>query len=388
MYLKEAYIQNYKSIVDETVTFDEGLNVFIGQNGSGKSNLLAYLRQYFNFMTLSKPEEIESGITEEIFIIAPQVADLERSTYEIVIKRVPDDEDRSFGISRTSGVKNHVAVQTSITINRRGISGSVKTFAHSNLKYLTDAFEINEELPDLVSNVGNLHISYDIPDNTKFVEQPVTFDVNYGDHEFGFSIAQAVFSNRNLYRKNDIVSQETCLQTLQETIKENRIIEILQRLTLIEDLRINPNITVYNIEKRTVINNILLQYKINDEWVPWNYLSDGTKRLFYLVTECILAEGLVLIEEPELGVHPHQLFKLMDFIKEQSQTKQIVVATHSPIVLDALAPDELDKITIVKLENGKSKFHKLTEAQKEKARDYMSEVGELSYYWMHSDLEA
>ena len=126
---------------------------------------------------------------------------------------------------------------------------------------------------------------------------------------------------------------------------------------------------------------------IGNDWLPWSYLSDGTKRLFYIITECISIEnGIILVEEPELGIHPHQLFKLMDFLKEQSRTKQVIITTHSPMVLDILNENELDRITIAEYDK-ETKFLKLNEEQISKAKEYINEVGELSYYWLHSDLE-
>jgi predicted ATPase len=77
----------------------------------------------------------------------------------------------------------------------------------------------------------------------------------------------------------------------------------------------------------------------------------------------------------------------MEFIKEQSQDKQIIISTHSPIVLDVLSPDELNRINIVKLTNEGTQCYKLNEEQVATAQRYMSEVGDLSYYWLHSDLE-
>ena len=141
------------------------------------------------------------------------------------------------------------------------------------------------------------------------------------------------------------------------------------------------------IKNKILVDNLLIDFKVNDAWIPWSYLSDGTKRLFYLITQCLsLKEGLLLIEEPELGIHPHQLYSLMDFIKEQSRDKQIIISTHAPIVLEVLPPDELNRITVAKLSKEGTQFYKLDDEQIETAQKYMKEVGHLSYYWSHSDL--
>lgn len=131
-----------------------------------------------------------------------------------------------------------------------------------------------------------------------------------------------------------------------------------------------------------------MEFLIDGSWMQWSYLSDGTKRSFYLITKVAFAKNeLVLIKEPELGLHPFQLQKIMTFLKEQSATKQIILSTHSPQVLNILEPDELDQILIASISKGRTSFHRLDDAQKEKAKLYMTEVGELSDYWLHSDLE-
>ena len=96
----------------------------------------------------------------------------------------------------------------------------------------------------------------------------------------------------------------------------------------------------------------------------------------------------ILLEEPELGIHPHQLHQLMQFIKEQSREKQIILTTHSPQVLDVLGPDELDRVIICHSDpkNGTQLSH-LTEKEIAKAKKYMKEEAFLSDYWRFSDLE-
>ena len=95
---------------------------------------------------------------------------------------------------------------------------------------------------------------------------------------------------------------------------------------------------------------------------------------------------IFLIEEPELGIHPHQLYSLMDFLKDQSRNSQIIITTHSPQSLDILTSEELNKIIISKKVNGKTQFHKLNKDKVNLAKEYMKEIN-LSDYWLKSDLE-
>jgi predicted ATPase len=72
--------------------------------------------------------------------------------------------------------------------------------------------------------------------------------------------------------------------------------------------------------------------------VPATRLSDGTLR--YLCLLAILCHPnpgpLVCIEEPELGLHPDVLPTLAKLLKEASGRTQIIVTTHSDVLVDAL----------------------------------------------------
>ena len=72
--------------------------------------------------------------------------------------------------------------------------------------------------------------------------------------------------------------------------------------------------------------------------VPATRLSDGTLRyLCLLAVLCHPAPGpLVCIEEPELGLHPDVLPTLAQLLKEVSERTQIIVTTHSDVLVDAL----------------------------------------------------
>jgi len=44
MYLKEVQIRNYKNFIKERFLFQKGVNVIIGENDSGKTNLMQAIR--------------------------------------------------------------------------------------------------------------------------------------------------------------------------------------------------------------------------------------------------------------------------------------------------------------------------------------------------------
>lgn len=75
------------------------------------------------------------------------------------------------------------------------------------------------------------------------------------------------------------------------------------------------------------------------DWIPASRLSDGTLRFIILVS--ILChpslKPLICIEEPELGMHPDILPIIAEMLIDASQRTQLIVTTHSDILVDALS---------------------------------------------------
>jgi predicted ATPase len=88
--------------------------------------------------------------------------------------------------------------------------------------------------------------------------------------------------------------------------------------------------------------------------VPATRLSDGTLR--YLCLLAILCHPapppVVCIEEPELGLHPDVLPTLADLMKEASTRCQLIVTTHSDVLVDALSEQPESILVAEKHETG------------------------------------
>jgi ABC-type uncharacterized transport system ATPase subunit len=54
---------------------------------------------------------------------------------------------------------------------------------------------------------------------------------------------------------------------------------------------------------------------------------------------------IILIEEPENGLHPSRIGEVMGVLREISNTSQVIIATHHPLVINELQPDEVTLIT-------------------------------------------
>ena len=77
--------------------------------------------------------------------------------------------------------------------------------------------------------------------------------------------------------------------------------------------------------------------------LPAQYMSAGTMRLAALLTLLYEpgATGLLGLEEPENELHPQLLAYLAEELIAATDTRQLLVATHSPALLNALAPEQV-----------------------------------------------
>ena len=93
-------------------------------------------------------------------------------------------------------------------------------------------------------------------------------------------------------------------------------------------------------------------------------LSDGTLR--YLCLLAILCDPepppLICIEEPELGLHPDILPTVADLLKEASERTQIIVTTHSDILVDAMS-DCPESVVVCEKHEGKTEMSRLSAAE-------------------------
>ncbi len=88
--------------------------------------------------------------------------------------------------------------------------------------------------------------------------------------------------------------------------------------------------------------------------VPATRLSDGTLRFLALLAILLNPQSatLICIEEPELGLHPDAMSLLADLLAEASEKTQLVVTTHSDLLVSALTEQTESVLVCDYLENG------------------------------------
>lgn len=119
---------------------------------------------------------------------------------------------------------------------------------------------------------------------------------------------------------------ETERERFDAVVEIGRRLQVLQSLIVqVKDLEGSPNhpdAPAYEAE-------------VFVDGVNFGYLSDGTQRLIELVIKLVdPAVTVLLLEEPETSVHPGLLRRLLAELDALGPGKQVVISTHSPMVID------------------------------------------------------
>jgi len=125
--------------------------------------------------------------------------------------------------------------------------------------------------------------------------------------------------------------------------------------TIEEDLKaIYPGVRGITVDVENNRAIILIHEKGLRKPVPAMLLSDGLLRYLCLlvVLRNPLVSSLIAIEEPEIGLHPDAILHLADILKASSKDKQIIITTHSDILVSQMTDIPEAVIVCERDENG------------------------------------
>ena len=365
-------IEGFKSIKSVEELELRPINVLIGANGAGKSNFI----DVFSFLKAIrlgglKDYVMRAGGAEKILHFGSKVTrqlsigisfEKEKREYNIVL--APDDADGMFpsaeGLkpisegARTS-VKQEQITSESFSMEY-GIHGRGGEAGIYNSKDKSSAIpRVREHL--LQWRVYHFHdTSASSP-----IKKTVAVDDNRHLRQDGSNLAAYLYYLREIHgRSYDMIRRTVQLVApfFDEFILEPRRLE--------ED-------------------TIRLQWKHqgSDDYFDAASLSDGSLRFIALTTLLLqptaLRPSVILLDEPELGLHPAAITILASLIKQVSTETQIVAATQSPIFLDHFEPED---VLVVDRVEGTTQFTRLDgERLKNWLKDYS--LGEL---WEKNEL--
>ncbi len=162
----------------------------------------------------------------------------------------------------------------------------------------------------------------------------------------------------NSFLRHDASNLAAFLYLLQETKKEyyNNIVDTIRLVApFFDDFDLKPS--------RLNEGKIKLEWKQRgtDAYFDASSLSDGTLRFICLATLLMQPQlpTTVLIDEPELGLHPYAISMLAELIKSAAEKTQLIVSTQSVTLVNQF---NLEDLVIVEMENNETILKRLPEA--------------------------
>src|SRR5262249_32848323 len=113
------------------------------------------------------------------------------------------------------------------------------------------------------------------------------------------------------------------------------------------------------------------------KWFSAAQESDGTLRVAGIITALLQdpPPPVLGVEEPELTVHPGAIPLLYDYLREATRRSQVLVTTHSPELLDLVAPEDVR--VVMRNDEGVTTVAPVRQEQRELVKKQLLTLGEV-----------
>jgi predicted ATPase len=327
--INQIKIEGYKSIKKLDLEL-KPINILIGANGVGKSNFISFFKlvnmiyeqklQFYvkkqggadNLLHFGrkKTEEIKGGISFKNLNSIPSKSYIFKLTSNVFNNLFFSKESISFG--KIDFENNHPL-----------LSNIKHKQTEESLIFLIENFNMEEDILNISNNVDDIGIFHfhDTGENSP-LRSTCQVDDNKSLRENGSNLAAYLYYLQQKHPKN--------FYKIEKTIQS--IAPYFERFELQPD-RLNENYIKLEWEET----------EQPDGYFNASHLSDGTLRFMALVT-LLMQPNLpktIIIDEPELGLHPYAINKLAGLIQVASAKTQIIIATQSINFIDNFEPEDI-----------------------------------------------
>jgi predicted ATPase len=334
--LDRVIVRGFKSIREMDLRLTP-LNILIGANGSGKSNFIS-LFQLINRIIERKLQLYvkQSGGAETFLYFGRKITGelyfklhFEKNSYQVSL--LPTRDNRLIFNQEKIRYWHPVSgtVVEGVTANA-GDDESRDRFGRSAEKH------IGEEQIRNIMNGWKVNHFHDTSDSARVKD--------FGDiHD-------------NAMLRPDASNLAAFLYMLREKHSEHyqNIVETIRLAApFFDDFSLRPN----PLNERQI--QLEWQEKGSDAYFNAHSLSDGTLRFICLATLLLQPQlpTTILLDEPELGLHPYAIRLLADMLQSAAETTQVIVSTQSVTLVNQFNPDD---IIVVDREEKQSVFKRLS----------------------------
>lgn len=345
-HLKRVQVQGFKSIKELDVAMNP-INILIGANGSGKSNfisLFTFLRHLSEGRLQTYVEK--NGFANVFFHFGSKKT--ERIMIDLTVN------NNSYHVEFVHGEANDALV----------FEEEYCTYSQSKKHfYVKGSLGESGLLPN--SDADNKPVRNDTLDYLKSCRV-----YHFHDTSATAAFKQAQKLSANTYLYSDAANLAPFLLFLREHYPASyqEIITAIQTVApFFHDFYLLP-------QGRAGDESLLLRWTHRESETPFsaNQLSDGTARFICMATLFLQPDELrpdtIILDEPELGLHPAALEVLAEIIKATSKTTQVICSTQSVTFANHFAPEDF---IVVDQRQGVSEFSRLkTESLSDWLEDY------------------
>jgi predicted ATPase len=318
-------VRGFKSITSIEKLPLKSVNILIGSNGSGKSNFIGV----FSFLHAIREGRlrdyvVEAGGAEKVLHFGS------KTTKQIYVHLSFLDEVNQYGLT-LSPTQDDGLYPSSETAYYWDKSGGYNKPYETPLISLEQGREAGISDPQLTGTASWVRLRlggwrlYHVHDTSK--SSPMRKTAKVDD---------------NRYLRPDGSNLAAFLYYLQEKhpTEYSLIRRTVQRVTpFFDDFKLQPS--------KLKPDDIKLEWthKNSDQYFDASSLSDGTLRFIALATLFLQPKpylpSVILVDEPELGLHPYAIEMLASLIRHASESTQVIASTQSSLLLDHFDPEDV-----------------------------------------------
>lgn len=364
MKLKTISIQGFKSFAWKfpQVIWMDNHDIVLGANGAGKSNIISLFR-LLSQLPLGKMRRLvsECGGAQRILNYGY------KQTSDIICDAIIEHEsiwyNYRFSLSY-SAPNTLVFSDESISKVSKGLEMDI---SKSPNEYSSESMLSQPELDQWQQMFHDFFCGIRV--------------YQFNDSSFSSAMRNVCHKDVNKYLQSDAGNLAAFLLRIKEHFPHNykRIVRYISHaVPMFGDFVIQPDDTGIVMLSWTDITTS------DYEFLP-HQLSDGSLRFIALATLLLQPESImpkmIVIDEPELGLHPSAISLLADMIKEASVHTQVFVATQSPALLNTF---ELEDVHVIESKRINSKSYSrivnFTDENKAELNEWLKEYT-LSEIW-------
>ena len=334
--LKRLHLENYRSIQNADIEFGR-LNVLIGANGSGKSNLISFFKM-MNEMIGGRLQQYiaTTGRAQSILHFGPKVS----SNVDAIVDFESNEVTYSYAMALLYSIGDTLL-----------IAREVVTKVQSSFAFSSNLVEAGLHLESTLRHPSQRNIAGKT-DLCSLMEACRVF--HFHDTTPTARIRQYCFLGDNHSLLPDAANLAAMLLRFRNRNEKvyYRIVKAVQLVApYFDDFVLEPSA-----QKDLLLN---WRQRGTDLTFGPHQLSDGTLRAICLISLLLQpVEDLplvIIVDEPELGLHPYALNVIASLFKAASEHVQVIISTQSSTFLDHFDPDD---VIVVDQRDGKSTFHR------------------------------